>query len=78
MSNGDLTARNTLSVSHQDGFAVPEQIAAAGDEATERFVEFFIATIRNPNTRGAPIIVPSAASCAWCEPVPVLPELSEV
>ena len=34
-------------------FPVPAQIAAAGGAAAERFVEFFIATIRNPNTRRA-------------------------
>ena len=34
-------------------FSVPVQISSAGGAATERFVEFFIATIRNPNTRRA-------------------------
>ena len=32
---------------------VPALISSAGGVATERFVEFFIATIRNPNTRRA-------------------------
>ena len=36
-----------------EGFVVPEQIASAGPAAAERFVEFFIATIRNVNTRRA-------------------------
>jgi len=33
--------------------AIPVQIESAGGAATERFVEFFIATIRNKNTRRA-------------------------
>lgn len=32
---------------------IPVQIATAGDTAAKRFVEFFTANIRNPNTRGA-------------------------
>ena len=36
-------------------------IAAAGGNAAWRFVEFFTANIRNPNTRAV------AAFCAWCE-----------
>src|SRR5512135_211825 len=32
---------------------IPSPIAAAGEDAVRRFVEFFTATIRNPNTRGA-------------------------
>jgi hypothetical protein len=32
-------------------FPVPAIIAAAGDKASEHFLEFFAATIRNKNTR---------------------------
>jgi hypothetical protein len=32
---------------------VPRVIAAAGDQAARRFLEFFAATIRNKNTRMA-------------------------
>src|SRR5208337_1399525 len=32
---------------------IPVQVAAAGEEAAIRFIEFFIANIRNPNTRAA-------------------------
>ena len=32
---------------------VPAAIAAAGDDAVRRFIEFFVATIRNPHTREA-------------------------
>jgi site-specific recombinase XerD len=35
------------------GIAVPATIAAAGDHAARRFLEFFAATIRNKNTRMA-------------------------
>ena len=45
---------------------VPALIAAAGDAAGWRYVEFFTANIRNPNTRRA-----YARACArffaWCE-----------
>lgn len=44
---------------------VPDAIAVAGEHAIRRFVEFFTATIRNPNTRHA---YARAASqfLAWC------------
>ena len=32
---------------------VPAIVAAAGERAARRFLEFFAATIRNPNTRAA-------------------------
>lgn len=35
------------------GLVVPVAIADAGDDATRRFLEFFTAQIRNPNTRAA-------------------------
>jgi integrase/recombinase XerD len=34
-------------------FPVPAIIAAAGDKASEHFLEFLAATIRNKNTRAA-------------------------
>lgn len=34
--------------------ALPALISAAGDRAELRFLEFFAATIRNPNTRRSP------------------------
>ena len=47
--------------------ASPALIAAAGERAKLRFLEFFTANIRNPNTRRA-----YARACAgffaWCEP----------
>jgi site-specific recombinase XerD len=35
------------------GMPVPAMIAAAGERASLRFIDFFIANIRNPNTRAA-------------------------
>jgi site-specific recombinase XerD len=49
------------------GFAgVPALISAAGKRASFRFIEFFTANIRNPNTRvsyGRAV----REFCAWCE-----------
>jgi site-specific recombinase XerC len=46
--------------------AVPALIAAAGDRAALRFLEFFAATIRNPHTRRA-YSRAVADFVAWCE-----------
>ena len=49
-----------------DGQLIPVLIAAAGDQATWRYIDFFTANIRNPNARRA-----YARACtqffAWCE-----------
>jgi hypothetical protein len=49
-----------------DTYIVPALIAAAGDQAGWRYIEFFTANIRNPHTRRA-----YARACsrffAWCE-----------
>ena len=49
-----------------DGQLIPALIADAGDAAGWRYVEFFTANIRNPNTRRA-----YARACgrffAWCD-----------
>jgi site-specific recombinase XerD len=53
-------------VTARDGVVVPRVIAAAGDQAARRFLEFFAATIRNKNTRQAYY----RACCrffAWCD-----------
>src|SRR5215831_4207320 len=47
-------------------FPVPAIIAAAGDKASEHFLEFFAATIRNKNTRAA-YVTAVAQFCGWCE-----------
>jgi len=43
----------SLVVAARDGLLVPRVVAAAGDPAARRFLEFFAATIRNKNTRQA-------------------------
>ena len=45
---------------------VPVQIAQAGEEAAKRFIEFFTANIRNPNTRAACARSVAGFFC-WCE-----------
>lgn len=51
---------------HDASWQPPALIAAAGEQASRRFLEFFTVTIRNPNTRAA-----YAQACgqffAWCE-----------
>lgn len=57
------------------GVIVPALIAAAGDQARRRFIEFFTAHIRNPNTRAA-YARAVGRFCDWCErlalPLPAL------
>ncbi len=48
------------------GAAVPAIIAARGDQAAWRYLEFFAAHIRNPNTRAA-YARAASAFFAWCE-----------
>jgi len=47
-------------------FPVTAIIAAAGDKASEHFLEFFAATIRNRNTRAA-YVTAAAQFFRWCE-----------
>ena len=46
--------------------AMPRLVANAGPQAEKRFIEFFTATIRNPNTRAAYARAVSQFLC-WCE-----------
>jgi len=43
---------NELVITGSQSF-IPVQVAAAGEQAAIRFIEFFTANIRNPNTRAA-------------------------
>ena len=45
---------------------IPVQVAAAGEDAAKRFIEFFTANIRNPNTRAA-YACSVAGFFSWCE-----------
>jgi site-specific recombinase XerD len=53
-------------VAARDGMLVPRVIAAAGDQAARRFLEFFAATIRNKNTRAA-YYHAVVRFFAWCD-----------
>jgi hypothetical protein len=59
-------AQSSTLTKHTDTNLVPALIADAGEPAAWRYVEFFTANIRNPNTRRA-----YARACvsffAWCD-----------
>lgn len=59
------TAGLSRTPSHHPALPIPAIIAAAGDNAARRFVEFFTATIRNANTRMAYARAVSAF-LEWC------------
>lgn len=69
-SAGKLVTLETRPVSVEGigSLAVPALVAAEGERAAVRYVEFFTAQIRNPNTRAA-----YAHACdrflVWCEPL---------
>ncbi len=53
-------------LSRPSSLQVPALIADAGDRASENFLEFFAASIRNRNTRAA-YVQATAQFFAWCE-----------
>lgn len=59
-------ARRTLPGSGLSELAVPSPVMAEGERAATRYVEFFTAQIRNPNTRAA-YARAASAFFAWCE-----------
>lgn len=61
-----LVESKIVSIAARDGVVVPRLIAAAGDQAARRFLEFFAATIRNKNTRVA-YYRAAIKFFAWCE-----------
>ena len=61
-----ISQSKALAVATRDGILVPRVIAAAGDQAARRFLEFFAATIRNKNTRMA-YYRAAARFFAWCD-----------
>ena len=50
----------------ETGALIPLQVAAAGETAARRFIEFFTANIRNRNTRQAYALAVSNFF-RWCE-----------
>ena len=61
-----ISKSKALAVATRDGILVPRVIAAAGDQAARRFLEFFAATIRNKNTRMA-YYRAADRFFAWCD-----------
>jgi len=59
-------SRPLTGVAGHHGIVVPRVIAAAGDQAARRFLEFFAATIRNKNTRQA-YYHATVRFFAWCD-----------
>src|ERR1035438_10186548 len=63
---GELVTKTDESLTASGSAAVPSVVMAAGKKAGLRFIEFFTANIRNPNTRRAY----HRACCdffRWCE-----------
>ena len=60
------TPNNSITLQAADRAGLPVVIEAAGDEARAAFVEFFAATIRNPNTRAA-YVRAVRGFFDWCE-----------
>lgn len=58
--------RRSLTLRAADQASLPSVIEAAGDDARAAFLEFFFATIRNPNTRAA-YAHAVRRFFAWCE-----------
>jgi site-specific recombinase XerD len=65
MSRALAVSKSSVLPPADAGLTVPAVIAAAGGKAVWRFVEFFTANIRNPNTRAA-YAHAVAGFCAWC------------
>ena len=61
-----ISESKALAVASRDGILAPRVIAAAGDKAVRRFLEFFAATIRNKNTRMA-YYRAAERFFAWCD-----------
>ena len=60
-----MTASGALTLRRTVGANVPALFAGAGARASTRFIEFFTANIRNPNTRRA-YLNATAAFSEWC------------
>jgi site-specific recombinase XerD len=77
MADSDLVPRSgratspALPASRDLAFPIPAQIGSAGAAAAERFVEFFIVTIRNPNTRKA-YLRAATRFFDWCDQMGIM------
>jgi site-specific recombinase XerC len=68
---------NQLASLPSPALPVPVLVAAAGDRASTRFLEFFAANIRNPNTRRA-YSRAVADFLAWCEVAAGVASIAEI
>jgi len=66
MSDGSKNALTTIPHGDSGAIALPAVITGAGERAARRFLEFFTANIRNPNTRAAYARAVSDF-CAWLD-----------
>ena len=62
----EIVTSNSAEIVSYDTNLVPALFAQAGDQATYKFIEFFTANIRNPNTRAAYFRAVHRFS-TWCE-----------
>ena len=76
MSDAAELTLPTLAPESHGGFLVPAIVADTHEDAAERFLEYFAATIRNPNTRAA--YMNAVAEFLRFEPVAELGSLAEV
>jgi site-specific recombinase XerD len=58
--------RPGITIPGAEGVAVPTVVAASGPEVANRFLEFFVVSIRNPNTRST-YAAAVRRLCAWLE-----------
>ncbi len=49
----ELATREDHSLQTSGGTSLPSLVVAAGENAAEKFIDYFTAQIRNPNTRRA-------------------------
>ncbi len=61
-----MTESKAVAISTRYCIVVPRVIAAVGDVAARRFLEFFVASIRNKNTRMA-YYRAAVRFFAWCD-----------
>ena len=66
MTNLVPSSHHQIARTAVDHGVIPQIVAGAGERASRRFLEFFAATIRNPNTRAA-YFRATTRFFAWCE-----------
>jgi len=72
-----LTDDHQLATPSAKASVVPAIVAAGGDKAMRRYLEFFAVTIDNPNTRAA-YFHACRRFFAWCDPREDIEELADI